>query len=285
MTARSASIPLMRKKLDAATQSSPDSVRGGFFYVLREGKAAGKVSVWYNESTLYKDFWFPGGLSILKRNLVIDNLRGLAMLGVIGIHIGTFVLSSSTPGLGLFLLLQIFTRFCRTGLFLYFRLRPLLQRCFEQAAGLRGIGAAPSADCRRALSGMVAVLHLAVAMGGYDPAGRDLFAIGSLCEASSGRRMLPHLFSGHPAGILPHSPVVALARTAHRPAVPGGNGRLPGRPGGAAALAVPLECRLLDVSVLDGAVQDYPPAAERTHQLHPLVLRVCLCPGRVVRHS
>jgi membrane-bound acyltransferase YfiQ involved in biofilm formation len=69
------------------------------------------VSVWYNESTLYKDFWFPGGLSILKRNLVIDNLRGLAMLGVIGIHIGTFVLSSSTPGLGLFLLLQIFTRF------------------------------------------------------------------------------------------------------------------------------------------------------------------------------
>lgn len=67
--------------------------------------------MWYNESTLYKDFWFPGGLSILKRNLVIDNLRGLAMLGVIGIHIGTFVLSSSTPGLGLFLLLQIFTRF------------------------------------------------------------------------------------------------------------------------------------------------------------------------------
>jgi hypothetical protein len=32
----------MRKKLDAATQSSPDSVRGGFFYVLREGKLPAK---------------------------------------------------------------------------------------------------------------------------------------------------------------------------------------------------------------------------------------------------
>ena len=35
----------------------------------------------------------------MKRNLVIDNLRGLAMLGVIGIHIGSFVLSSATPRL------------------------------------------------------------------------------------------------------------------------------------------------------------------------------------------
>ena len=33
------------------------------------------------------------------------------MLGVIGIHIGTFVLDSSTPRLDIFLLLQIFTRF------------------------------------------------------------------------------------------------------------------------------------------------------------------------------
>ena len=47
----------------------------------------------------------------MKRNLVIDHLRGLAMLGVIGIHIGTFVLDSSTPRLDIFLLLQIFTRF------------------------------------------------------------------------------------------------------------------------------------------------------------------------------
>lgn len=47
----------------------------------------------------------------MRRNVVIDNLRGLAMLGVIGIHIGSFVLSSSTPRLDLFLLLQIFTRF------------------------------------------------------------------------------------------------------------------------------------------------------------------------------
>lgn len=47
----------------------------------------------------------------MRRNLVIDNLRGLAMLGVVGIHVGSFVLSSATPRLDLFLLFEIFTRF------------------------------------------------------------------------------------------------------------------------------------------------------------------------------
>jgi len=46
-----------------------------------------------------------------ERNLVVDRLRALAMLGVIGIHIGPFVFASSTPRLDLFLLFQVFTRF------------------------------------------------------------------------------------------------------------------------------------------------------------------------------
>ena len=46
-----------------------------------------------------------------ERNIVVDRLRALAMLGVIGIHIGPFVFSSSTPRLDLFLLFQVFTRF------------------------------------------------------------------------------------------------------------------------------------------------------------------------------
>ena len=46
-----------------------------------------------------------------NRNIVVDHLRALAMLGVIGIHIGPFVFASSTPRLDLFLLFQVFTRF------------------------------------------------------------------------------------------------------------------------------------------------------------------------------
>ncbi len=46
-----------------------------------------------------------------ERNLVVDRLRALAMLGVIGIHIGPYVFASSTPRLDLFLLFQVFTRF------------------------------------------------------------------------------------------------------------------------------------------------------------------------------
>ena len=46
-----------------------------------------------------------------NRNTVVDRLRALAMLGVIGIHIGPFVFASSTPRLDLFLLFQVFSRF------------------------------------------------------------------------------------------------------------------------------------------------------------------------------
>ena len=41
-----------------------------------------------------------------NRNIVVDRLRALAMLGVIGIHIGPFVFASSTPRLDLFLLFR-----------------------------------------------------------------------------------------------------------------------------------------------------------------------------------
>ena len=46
-----------------------------------------------------------------ERNIVVDRLRTLAMLGVLGIHIGPFVFASSTPRLDLFLLFQVFSRF------------------------------------------------------------------------------------------------------------------------------------------------------------------------------
>ena len=46
-----------------------------------------------------------------ERNLVIDNLRGIAMLGVIGIHAGDYVLKSATPWSALYVLLEVLTRF------------------------------------------------------------------------------------------------------------------------------------------------------------------------------
>ena len=46
-----------------------------------------------------------------ERNIVVDRLRALAMLGVLGIHVGPFVFASSTPRLDLFLLFQVFSRF------------------------------------------------------------------------------------------------------------------------------------------------------------------------------
>ena len=52
-----------------------------------------------------------------NRNIVVDRLRALSMLGVIGIHIGPFVFASSTPRLDLFLLFQVFTRFAVPGFF------------------------------------------------------------------------------------------------------------------------------------------------------------------------
>ena len=52
-----------------------------------------------------------------NRNIVVDRLRALAMLGVIGIHVGPFVFASSTPRLDLFLLFQVFTRFAVPGFF------------------------------------------------------------------------------------------------------------------------------------------------------------------------
>ena len=51
------------------------------------------------------------------RNIVVDRLRALAMLGVLGIHIGPFVFASSTPRLDLFLLFQVFSRFAVPGFF------------------------------------------------------------------------------------------------------------------------------------------------------------------------
>jgi surface polysaccharide O-acyltransferase-like enzyme len=45
------------------------------------------------------------------RNVVIDNLRGLAMLGVIGIHAGSYVMESGTPWISLYFLCEILSRY------------------------------------------------------------------------------------------------------------------------------------------------------------------------------
>ncbi|MCC8159229.1 MAG: acyltransferase [Phascolarctobacterium sp.] len=46
-----------------------------------------------------------------ERNQIIDDLRGICMLGVIGIHVGSFVLESPQPNSFLYMLLEILSRY------------------------------------------------------------------------------------------------------------------------------------------------------------------------------
>ena len=43
-----------------------------------------------------------------ERNQIIDDLRGICMLGVIGIHVGSFVLEAPYPNSFLYMLLKYF---------------------------------------------------------------------------------------------------------------------------------------------------------------------------------
>lgn len=46
-----------------------------------------------------------------ERNQIIDDLRGICMLGVIGIHVGSFVLEAPYPNSFLYMLLEILSRY------------------------------------------------------------------------------------------------------------------------------------------------------------------------------
>lgn len=46
-----------------------------------------------------------------KRNSIIDNLRGICMLGVIAIHAGSFVMESATASIELYLLFEVLSRY------------------------------------------------------------------------------------------------------------------------------------------------------------------------------
>jgi surface polysaccharide O-acyltransferase-like enzyme len=52
-----------------------------------------------------------GAFIVKERNLIFDNLRGICMFGVIAIHIGSFIMDSSTPNVNLFLLFEVLSRY------------------------------------------------------------------------------------------------------------------------------------------------------------------------------
>lgn len=56
-----------------------------------------------------------------ERNQIIDDLRGICMLGVIGIHVGSFVLEAPYPNSFLYMLLEILSRYSVPAFF-YLRL-------------------------------------------------------------------------------------------------------------------------------------------------------------------
>ena len=77
-----------------------------------------------------------------NRNPIVDNLRGLAMLGVVGIHCGALVQQSATPWPGLYVLCEVLTRFAVPAFFAVsgyglFRSYPLEQP-LRYGAFLRG---------------------------------------------------------------------------------------------------------------------------------------------------
>lgn len=53
-----------------------------------------------------------------ERNQIIDDLRGICMLGVIGIHVGSFVLEAPYPNSFLYMLLEILSRYSVPAFFL-----------------------------------------------------------------------------------------------------------------------------------------------------------------------
>ena len=69
------------------------------------------------------------------RNEVIDNLRGLAMLGVIGIHAGSYVLDSSTPWVSLFVLCEVLSRYAVPAFFFISGYGLFLQHPLERPLG------------------------------------------------------------------------------------------------------------------------------------------------------
>lgn len=67
-----------------------------------------------------------------KRNLIMDNIRGLAMLGVIGIHAAGYVMESGTPWLWLDFLFDVLSRFSVPAFFFISGYGLFLQHPLEQ---------------------------------------------------------------------------------------------------------------------------------------------------------
>ena len=88
----------------------------------------------------------------------IEYIRGISMMGVIGIHVGSQYIGNPASNEHLTALFEIFTRFSVPIFLLYFRLRAVLQSGYQGKVRLSRFPEAALAGCSRALSGLVPFL-------------------------------------------------------------------------------------------------------------------------------
>ena len=134
-----------------------------------------------------------------ERNQIIDDLRGICMLGVIGIHVGSFVLEAPYPNSFLYMLLEILSRYSVPAFFFIsgYGLFYSLSAFFKKTA----------AKCRTSLCYLVTVLSalLFCCYARMYKLAASKYPFSSLLWFI----LLPLIFYGHTAMVLFYFPIMA----------------------------------------------------------------------------
>ena len=139
-----------------------------------------------------------------ERNQIIDDLRGICMLGVIGIHVGSFVLEAPYPNSFLYMLLEILQ--CSRILF-YLRLWFILPIPTRNYYSLSAFFKKTAAKCRTSLCYLVTVLSalLFCCYARMYKLAASKYPFPALLWFS----LLPLIFYGHTAMVLFYFPIMA----------------------------------------------------------------------------
>lgn len=142
-----------------------------------------------------------------ERNQIIDDLRGICMLGVIGIHVGSFVLEAPYPNSFLYMLLEILSRYSVPAFFFYLRLWFILPIPTRNYYSLSAFFKKTAAKCRTSLCYLVTVLSalLFCCYARMYKLADSKYPFSSLLWFI----LLPLIFYGHTAMVLFYFPIMA----------------------------------------------------------------------------
>lgn len=141
-----------------------------------------------------------------ERNQIIDDLRGICMLGVIGIHVGSFVLEAPYPNSFLYMLLEILSRYSVPAFFL----SPVMvysANTDQKLLQLICLFKKTAAKCRTSLCYLVTVLSalLFCCYARMYKLAASKYPFSSLLWFI----LLPLIFYGHTAMVLFYFPIMA----------------------------------------------------------------------------